>query len=174
MNGQFLGCRSIRTNWASRKPPAKAEGKPIITFSYDSLRTFRFVNCCENSLSRCAVKQGKKNCVRESCQKVIHTELSRQRQKKKFHTQPIISKVLFKLLPCFVLSLSLPPLFHNNNITCMSLAHSIKTFFPPFPTHLSLTLTPISFIFKKPCAFSHVFPICVYHTHLHVYLIIIK
>jgi hypothetical protein len=47
MNGQFLGCRSIRTNWASRKPPAKAEGKLIITFSYDSLRTFRFVNCCE-------------------------------------------------------------------------------------------------------------------------------
>jgi hypothetical protein len=28
MNGQFLGCRSIRTNWATRKPPsAKAEGK---------------------------------------------------------------------------------------------------------------------------------------------------
>lgn len=27
MNGQFLGCRSIRTNWATRKPPsAKAEG----------------------------------------------------------------------------------------------------------------------------------------------------
>lgn len=40
MNGQFLGCRSIRTNWASRKPPAKTEGKPIITFSYDPLRTF--------------------------------------------------------------------------------------------------------------------------------------
>ncbi|KAG5671118.1 hypothetical protein PVAND_001332 [Polypedilum vanderplanki] len=31
MNGQFLGCRSIRTNWASRKPPAKAEAniKPL-------------------------------------------------------------------------------------------------------------------------------------------------
>lgn len=38
MNGQFLGCRSIRTNWASRKPPAKAEGKLIIIFSYDPLR----------------------------------------------------------------------------------------------------------------------------------------
>lgn len=28
MNGQWLGGRSIRTNWATRKPPApKSEGK---------------------------------------------------------------------------------------------------------------------------------------------------
>lgn len=44
MNGQFLGCRSIRTNWASRKPPAKAEGKPIVTFSYDPLGTLLFIS----------------------------------------------------------------------------------------------------------------------------------
>lgn len=30
MNGQYLGCRSIRTNWATRKPPsAKQEGKAL-------------------------------------------------------------------------------------------------------------------------------------------------
>jgi len=29
MNGQWLGSRSIRTNWATRKPPApKNEGEP--------------------------------------------------------------------------------------------------------------------------------------------------
>ena len=27
MNGQWLGSRSIRTNWATRKPPAKNDGK---------------------------------------------------------------------------------------------------------------------------------------------------
>ena len=26
MNGQWLGSRSIRTNWATRKPPAKSDG----------------------------------------------------------------------------------------------------------------------------------------------------
>ena len=30
MNGQWLGSRSIRTNWATRKPPAKNDGKNII------------------------------------------------------------------------------------------------------------------------------------------------
>ena len=29
MNGQWLGSRSIRTNWATRKPPAKNDGKTI-------------------------------------------------------------------------------------------------------------------------------------------------
>ena len=29
MNGQWLGSRSIRTNWATRKPPAKNDGKNI-------------------------------------------------------------------------------------------------------------------------------------------------
>ena len=30
MNGQWLGSRSIRTNWATRKPPAKNDGKNIM------------------------------------------------------------------------------------------------------------------------------------------------
>ena len=30
MNGQWLGSRSIRTNWATRKPPAKNDGRNII------------------------------------------------------------------------------------------------------------------------------------------------
>lgn len=31
MNGQWLGSRNIRTNWATRKPPApKSEGKDCI------------------------------------------------------------------------------------------------------------------------------------------------
>ena len=29
MNGQWLGSRSIRTNWATRKPPAKNDGENI-------------------------------------------------------------------------------------------------------------------------------------------------
>ena len=29
MNGQWLGSRSIRTNWATRKPPDKNDGKNI-------------------------------------------------------------------------------------------------------------------------------------------------
>ena len=29
MNGQWLGSRSIRTNWATRKPPAKNDGKTL-------------------------------------------------------------------------------------------------------------------------------------------------
>lgn len=46
MNGQFLGCRSIRTNWATRKPPsAKAEGKYLYKKVYytscQSIKTFR-------------------------------------------------------------------------------------------------------------------------------------
>lgn len=37
MNGQWLGSRSIRTNWATRKPPAsKAERK----FFFSSLFSF--------------------------------------------------------------------------------------------------------------------------------------
>lgn len=33
MNGQWLGSRSIRTNWATRKPPApKNEGLSHFTF----------------------------------------------------------------------------------------------------------------------------------------------
>ena len=31
MNGQWLGSRSIRTNWATRKPPAKNDGKIYIS-----------------------------------------------------------------------------------------------------------------------------------------------
>ena len=30
MNGQWLGSRSIRTNWATRKPPAKNDGKKYL------------------------------------------------------------------------------------------------------------------------------------------------
>lgn len=39
MNGQWLGSRSIRTNWATRKPPApKSEGKGLtIQDIYDKI-----------------------------------------------------------------------------------------------------------------------------------------
>ena len=30
MNGQWLGPRPIRTNWATRKPPAKNDGKKYL------------------------------------------------------------------------------------------------------------------------------------------------
>lgn len=33
MNGQWLGSRSIRTNWATRKPPA-SKGKEIMTVTW--------------------------------------------------------------------------------------------------------------------------------------------
>lgn len=36
MNGQWLGSRSIRTNWATRKPPApKSDGEFFIQYSSD-------------------------------------------------------------------------------------------------------------------------------------------
>jgi len=41
MNGQWLGTRAIRTNWATRKPPAPKDGKsldifPLFLFSFPS------------------------------------------------------------------------------------------------------------------------------------------
>lgn len=36
MNGQWLGSRSIRTNWATRKPPA-SKGKEIMTVTWPGL-----------------------------------------------------------------------------------------------------------------------------------------
>jgi hypothetical protein len=46
MNGQWLGSRSIRTNWATRKPPtAKAEGESeknfIISNNLNKTKTFK-------------------------------------------------------------------------------------------------------------------------------------
>lgn len=41
MNGQYLGCRSIRTNWATRKPPsAKQEGK---AFNFNLFHNFSII-----------------------------------------------------------------------------------------------------------------------------------
>lgn len=51
MNGQWLGSRSIRTNWATRKPPAKSDGNDhnnyllyfvlnIIRNAFDFLKDF--------------------------------------------------------------------------------------------------------------------------------------
>ena len=45
MNGQWLGSRSIRTNWATRKPPAKNDGKNIILNNNSRTeRNIRFIS----------------------------------------------------------------------------------------------------------------------------------
>ena len=42
MNGQWLGSRSIRTNWATRKPPSsRNDGKKTILFTYENEHLFR-------------------------------------------------------------------------------------------------------------------------------------
>ncbi|KAF4517816.1 hypothetical protein B566_EDAN008922 [Ephemera danica] len=46
MNGQWLGSRSIRTNWATRKPPApKSEGIPKVACKHCFSYSFFYVQC---------------------------------------------------------------------------------------------------------------------------------
>lgn len=40
MNGQWLGTRAIRTNWATRKPPAPKDGKLFYFKSCVSISVF--------------------------------------------------------------------------------------------------------------------------------------
>lgn len=99
MNGQFLGCRSIRTNWATRKPPsAKAEGKylyykvHVVFFAFLSLLPLSVWMCKETWWS---VDSNKKKSLNETVEywngqfnsspsHLIFSEKETERKKKSF------------------------------------------------------------------------------------------